>query len=161
VPFGRNLLALAVPPGQAVGDPQWGERQRDQRRDPIPRLHTEGRIRADLVDDTDEHAAGSRHRVLHLAALADDAEHGPLDRLAVVILSLGQLPVGGGVEIQPLDRDPHLVRPQLRGRVQPGRGLRQHAGGLDHAMQSDGRARCCRHGFSFVSRLGWSRAKYY
>jgi hypothetical protein len=57
-------------------------------------------------------------------------------------VGLGELPVGRGIEVEDLDRDADLVRPQLGPGVEPLRGLRQ--GGtcrLEHAVQTHRRRR--------------------
>ena len=50
---------------------------------------------------------------------------------------LRQLPEARRVEIEPLDRDPHLVGADPRIGVQAPGGLRQHPGRLEHPVQSD------------------------
>jgi hypothetical protein len=137
VPLGRHLLTAAVPLRQAVGDLERRQRQRDQRGDPVALLDAERRVRADLLDRADQHAARTGDGVLHLAALGDDPQYGLLDRLAVAVVLLGQLPVRRGVQVQPLDRDPDLVGPDLRPRIQSLRGLRQHADRFQDAVQAD------------------------
>jgi len=51
------------------------------------------------------------------------------------------LPVAGGVQVQPVHADPHLVRSEPRVRVKAPRGLRQHArhafGGISHPVQAE------------------------
>jgi hypothetical protein len=50
----------------------------------------------------------------------------------------GELAEAGGIEIQPLDRDSHLVVRNFGRIVQLEGGLRQHPLGLPDAVQSDG-----------------------
>ena len=92
-PSAGHLLGAAVPAGQPVGDPQRGQGQRDQGRDPVARPQPQRRVRADLVDDADEHAAGAGDRVLHLAARRDDLQHLRRGRRAVAVV-LGRRAAG-------------------------------------------------------------------
>ena len=139
VPRGRHLLGLPVPAGQAVGDPQRRQRQRHQRRDPVADPQPQRRLRADLVDDADQHAAGAGDRVLHLAAGGHDLEHLAAHGVAVTAVLGRQLAERRGVEVEPLDPDPDLVGADLGAGVQPLGGLRQRAGRREHPVQADGR----------------------
>ena len=127
VPCGRHLLGAAVPPVEPVGDPQRGEGQRDEGGHPLADGEAERRLRPDGVDDADEHAAGPGDRVLHLAAgprrCPGRRPGRPRRRRR---MRLRQLPERGGVEVEPLDGDAHLVRPDRRVGVQPAGRLRQH-----------------------------------
>ena len=119
-PLGRDLLAAPVPPLEPVGDAQRRERERHERRHPVPHREPERALRPDLGDRADEHAARPGDRVLHLAAGRDDVEHLGADRVPVAVVLLGQLAEGRRVEVERLDVDPHLVRPDLRPRVEAG-----------------------------------------
>ena len=136
--LGRHLLGAAVPRSQAVGDPQRGEGQRDEGGHPLPDRQPERRLRSDGVDDADEHAAGSGDRVLHLAAGPHDVQDGRADGVAVAAAGLGELPEGGGVEVQPLDRDAHLVGGDRRVGVEPQRRLGQDTRRLEHPVHPEG-----------------------
>ena len=54
-----------------------------------------------------------------LPRAADDLQDGGPDRVAVAAAGLGELPEGGGVEVQPLYRDAHLVGPDRGVGVEP------------------------------------------
>ena len=126
-----------VPAGQAVGDGQRGQAERDQGGDPVPGGQAERRVRARLVDHPGQHPAGPGHRVLHLAPVSDNLQHRGPHRLRAAAGSLPQLAERRGIQIQPLHPHPDLVRPDGRAVVQlPGR-LRQHTGGLDHPVQAE------------------------
>ena len=121
---------------------QRGQRERHERRDPVPHREAEGRVGADLGHGADEHAAGPRHGVLHLAALGDDREHLGADGIAVARVLLGELAEGRRVEVEGLDVDPHLVGPQLRAGVEDAGGLGQRRpGGVEHPVQPTGERR--------------------
>ena len=103
-----------------------------------PDREPEGRLRADLLDGADEHAAGAGHRVLHLAAgrrRSRAPRRGPRRRPRRACRTSWRK--RRGVEVEPLDPDPHLVGPQLGPGVEPLGRLRQHSGGLEHAVQAD------------------------
>ena len=136
MPARRDLLGLAVPVLQLVGDLQRSQRQRHQGRDTVALPNAERRLRAGLVDNTDEHAAGAGDRVLHLAAGPDDVQDRAADRRTVTAVRLGQLAVRRGVQVQALDRDADLVGPDLGTRVEFLRRLRQHAGRREYTVQS-------------------------
>ena len=104
--------------------------------DPVAGLQAQRRLRPHLVDDADQHAAGARDRVLHLAASRDDLEHLPAYGRAVAVVLGGELAERRGVQVEPLDPQPHLVRADRRGGVQPLGGLRQGAGRGQHAVQA-------------------------
>jgi hypothetical protein len=72
-----------------------------------------------------------------LPRLANDLEHLGPDGLPVAAVLGGQLAEARRVEIEPLDRDPDLVRADLRARVQAPRGLGQYPYRLKDAMQSN------------------------
>ena len=96
------------------------------------------RVGPHLGDGADEHAAGPGDRVLHLAAGGDDVEHLGAHGIAVSPVLLGQLAEGGRVEVERLDRDEHLVGPELRRGVDDGGRLGQGGpGGVGHAVQAD------------------------
>ena len=125
--------------GQAVLDDERGEGQRDQGGDPVADGEAERRLRADLLDGADEHAAGAGLGVLHLAAGGDD-RRGPRRaprrrRPACLPLELAER---GGVEVEPLDADPDLVGPQLAAGVEPLGGLRQHRRARPGPVQTGG-----------------------
>ena len=107
-----------------------------------PTARPSGDSGPDRVDDADQHAAGAGHRVLHLAALGDDLEDRGAHGRAVAAVRLGQLAERGGVEVQPLDGDAHLVRADRRVGVQPPGRLRQHAGRLEHPVHARALAAC-------------------
>src|SRR5690606_21629309 len=67
VALGRDPLSQPVPVSQPVGDAQWGQRQRDERRDVVADLEAERAVGTHRSDPPDEHAAGAGDRVLHLA----------------------------------------------------------------------------------------------
>ena len=142
MPIAWHLLGLAVPAGQAVRDHQRGQAERDQRGDLVTGREAERGIRADLVDGAGEHAAGAGHRVLHLAPGPDDLQYRSSDLVRVAVVRLAQLAEGRGVQVQPGNRDPHLVRPDRGPRVQPPGSLRQHAGRFQHPVQAERRASC-------------------
>ena len=137
VPVAGHLLPQPVPAGQAVLDHQRREGQRDQRGDPVADGQAERRLRADLLDGADEHAAGAGLGVLHLAAGGDDLEHLGADprRPSPRVLAL-ELAVRRGVEVEPLDPDPDLVGPQLAAGVEPLGGLGQPHGVVQHPVQA-------------------------
>jgi len=144
----RHPLAAPVPATQAVGDPQWGQRQGDQCGDPVPHHQPEWALRADGLDGPKQHASGPGDRVLHLAAAAHDVKDRGPDGAAVDVsvwrpVNLGELPVRRGVQVEDLHGNAHLVRPDLGTLVQPLRRLRQHgrAGAPNHPVQSERRAR--------------------
>ncbi len=134
-----HLLAVAAPAGQLVGDRQRGQGQRDQGGDPVAGAQAQRRVGTDLVHRADEHAAGAGDRVVHLAPLCDDLAYVAAHRRAVPAVGLAQLAEARRVQIQPLHRHPHLVGADVRMRVQPPCGLRQHPHRLPDPMQSDGR----------------------
>ena len=103
-----------------------------------PTVETERGPLPHLLDGADEHAARAGLGVLHLAAAADDVEHLGADRVAVAVVLALELAERRRVEVEPLDADPDLVGPQLAAGVEPDRGLRQHAAGLEHPVQPDG-----------------------
>ena len=72
----RHLFRTAVPVPQPIADRKRRERERDQRRDPLPDREAEPRLRTHVGDGADEHAAGTSDRVVHLAARLDDSEYG-------------------------------------------------------------------------------------
>ena len=137
--LGRHLLRTAIPARQPVGDAQGRQRQGDQGRDPVADAQPERGLRTDLVDDADEHPARARDRVLHLAASADDLEHFGPHGVAVTGVLGGELAKGCGVEVQQLDAYAQLVGGQRRIGVEPLGRLRQRSGGLEDAVQPDGR----------------------
>ena len=138
VAVGRHLLGAAVPAGQAVLDHQRRQRQRDQRGDPVADRQPERRLRADLLDGADQHAAGAGDRVLHLAAAcATMSSTSARTAVAVAVVLALELAEGRRVEVEPLDPDPHLVGPQLAAGVEPLGRLRQHARRREHAVQAD------------------------
>lgn len=115
---GRDLLAQPVPALEPVSDEQGGQRERDQGGDPVADGETERALGADLVDGADEHPSGPGDRVLHLAAASDGLQDLGTHRLAVRGASvspvlLGELAVGGGVEVEGVEPDAHLVGPQV------------------------------------------------
>ena len=101
-------------PAQPVGDRQRRQGQRDQRGDPVAGLEPQRRLGPDRLDGADQHAAGAGDRIVHLAAGTDDLQDLGADRRAVAAVLLRQLPEAGRVEVEPLDRDPHLVGADLR-----------------------------------------------
>ena len=107
-----------------------------------PTARPSGRLRADLLDGADEHAAGAGHGVLHLAARGDDVEHlgayGGAVGLAVLRVRALELAERRGVEVEPLDADPDLVGPQLGAGVEALGGLRQHDTVVEDAVQAGG-----------------------
>ena len=77
-------------------------------------------------------------------------------RTAVAVPAVlgGELPVGGGVQVERLHPDPHLVRPDLGAGVEPAGRLRQHTGGVQDPVQPDrGGRRGAWHGCSL--RQAW------
>ncbi len=134
-PPARHLLVLAAPVLQPVVDLQGRQREADQRRDPVARLQPERRRRPDLQDRAEQHAARAGDRVLHLAALGDDVQHSLPDRVTIAVL-LPELPERRRVQVEPLDRDDHLVGRGDRVRVEPPRLLGQHTSRLEDAVQS-------------------------
>jgi hypothetical protein len=124
----RDLLRLAVPAGEPVGDRERGEAQRDQRGDAQAGAQAERGLRARLGDDAGEHAARASHRVVHLAALTDRAEHGCAHRVRGAAGGLADLAERRGVEVKPLDVDADLVGLDPRIGVEPPRGLGQARG---------------------------------
>ena len=125
VPRARDLLRLAVPAGEPVGDRERGEAQRDQRGDAQAGAQAERGLRARLGDDAGKHAARAGHRVVHLAAPADGAEHGCAHRVRGPAGGLADLAERRGVEVKPLDVDADLVGLDPRIGVEPPRGLGQ------------------------------------
>ncbi len=116
----RHLLARAVPAGQAVGDDQRGEAERDQGRHPVagPRGRAASRGPASSttpVSMPPEPVTG----FCILPRLATISSTAARIAAGSPPMRLAQLPERRGVEVQPLDTDPHLVRPQLRAGVQP------------------------------------------
>ena len=111
---GRHPLARAVPAREAIGDDQGRQRQGDQGGHPVSDGEAERRLRADLGDGADEHAAAAGDGILHLAPLADDVEDFRADRRTIARVLVMELPVGRGVEVQRLDVDADLVGPELR-----------------------------------------------
>ena len=105
-----------------------------------PTRRPSGRVRADLLDGADQHAAGAGLGVLHLAAGGDDVEHRLADPVAVPVVGALELAEGRRVEVQPLDAHPDLVGPQLAAGVEALGGLREDAGGGDHPVEADGAA---------------------
>ncbi len=70
--------------------------------------------------------------------VGDDLQDGRADGVAVAAVGLGELAERGGVEVEPLDGDPHLVGPDRGVGVEaPGR-LRQDAGRLEHPVHPEG-----------------------
>jgi hypothetical protein len=69
--------------------------------------------------------------------LRHDLQHRGPDRVPVAAVPDRQLPVRRGVEVEPLDPNPHLVRRDLRRRLQPLGGLRQHSGRGHQSVQPD------------------------
>ena len=122
VAVGGDLLAAAVPALEAVLDHQRGQGQRDQRGDPVADGEAERRLRADLLDGADQHAAGAGHGVLHLAAGGDDVEHlrrtaSPSAVRRACLRSSWRNDAAS--RLSRLDADPHLVGPQLAAGVEP------------------------------------------
>ena len=145
-PSAGHLLAAAVPARQVVVDPQRRQRERHQGRDPRPRragrAATSGPTSSTMpISMPPEPVTG----FCILPRRRDD-----LEDLGAGCASpsppclVAELAEGRGVEVQPFDAHPHLVRPQP-GRVEPPGRLRQHAGGLEHPVQSDRRGLSCRH----------------
>ena len=137
-----DALAQTVPRGQPVGDGEWCEGEGDEGGHAVPDCETERGLWTDLLHGADEHAAAAGHGVLHLAAGGDDVEDLGADRFAVdpavVGVLLGELPVGRGIEVERLDGDAHLVRPEGRVGVDDAGGLREGARGFDHPVDADG-----------------------
>ena len=78
-----------------------------------PGARPSGESGPDLVDHAGEHAAGPGDRVLHLAAAGDDAEHrGPHRPRPSPPVASRELAERRGVQVQPVHRDPDLVRPE-------------------------------------------------
>ena len=116
-PLGRHLLRPAVPAGQTVGDPQRGEGERDQRGHPV-------------ADGAGPAATPGRRRRRHRSACRPSRSPGSASSrgsatmsrtrgphgLAVAGARLRELAEGGGVEVQPLYRDAHLVGADRAGR---------------------------------------------
>ena len=67
--------------------------------------------------------------------MATIVEHLGADRAAVAAVLALELAERGGVEVEPLDPDPHLVGPQLAAGVEPLRGLRQHRRVVEHPVE--------------------------
>ena len=121
-------------------DPQRRQRERDQRGDAV--AHGEvvgGRVaRADLPDPADEHAARAGDRVVHLAALPDDAGHLLADAGRVaptaseICLKQAESMLSASTSMD------ELVVAERQVRVEPVGALGEHAGGGDHAPQSIG-----------------------
>ena len=64
------------------------------------------------------------------------AGHAILSGRAIAAVLLTQLPERGGVQVQPADTDPDLVRRQLRARIQLACRLREGTRGVEHAVQA-------------------------
>ncbi len=137
VATGRHLLPRAVPALEVVLQVQRGQGEADQGRDALAHLQPEGALGPDLGDRAQQHAAGARHRVVHLAPAAHEREHGGAHPVGVVVVALPQLAGAGGVEVEPVDVDADLAGPQLRTGVEDLGGLRQHPRGREHPVQAD------------------------
>ena len=132
-----HLLAAAVPAGELVVDVQRGQRERHQGGDPVAR----GAARAGSRGPTSSTVPTSipPEPVTGLCILPagpDDLEHLGPDGVPVAAVLVGQLPEAGGVEVEPLDAHAHLVGRERGIGVEPPGGLRQHAGGLEDAVQA-------------------------
>jgi hypothetical protein len=148
VPLGGNPLASAVPTREAVGDHERRQGERHQRRYPVAGPKSQRAVRSDLRDGPDEHAARSGHRVLHFPPSRDDIEHLGADRRTVTVMLLRELAVGRGVEVERLDGDADLVRPDLRCGVEAAGRLGKHVLVVEDSMQPKGRVNGASHRFS-------------
>ena len=119
-------------------DLQGGQGQGDQRGNLIAHLQVDLtlQILADLLDRTDEHAAGAGDGVLHLAALVDDIQDHLLGLAQVLAAGLINLGKGGGVDVQGGDVTEDLVGVALHGIVDLLGGLGHKALGLNHAVDT-------------------------
>ena len=135
----RNTLTATVPALEPVGELQRRQGEGDERGDPVAHGQPEWRLRSDLGDGADEHAARARHGVLHLAAGGDDVEDLRAHGVPVARVLLAQLAKGCRVEVERLDVDADLVGPQVAAGVQDtGRLRKGSAGGVDDPVHAHG-----------------------
>jgi len=139
-------LSQAVPSGQAVGDLQRGQGQGHQRGNVVTDRKPERAPLPHLSDRSDEHAARAGDRVLHLAAGCHDVQDRRANRSSVDLVvcgavNPGKLAIRGRIEVQGLDVNAHLVRPDLRRGVQALGSLGQRdlvSRWLENPMQAHG-----------------------
>ena len=86
-----------------------------------------------------------------LPRVADDGEDRGAHRVAVAAVRALELAERRGVEVEPLDADPHLVGPQLAAGVEPLGRLGQHAAVVQDPVQP-GRIAGAHDSFSSVTR---------
>ena len=132
VPVAGHLLAVAVPARQTVPRRPAGQRERDQRRDPVADGQAERGLGTDLLtvptSMPPEPVSG-----LHLAAGPDDLEDLGADGVAVDLpptfpcQRCACARAGGTTrrQVEPFDPDPDLVGPQLAAGVEAIGRLRQ------------------------------------
>ena len=102
----------------------------------VPGLGRIGEGLPHLGDRPDQHAAGVGFGVVHLAPLGDDLRDPGGHPIGVAAGALADVPVGGGVEAEALDRDLELVGVDRPGGVQAVGLLGQRARGREHAVDA-------------------------
>ena len=102
-------------------------------------------VRTHLLDHSDQHAAGTGDRVVHLAAGTNDLGNLGAHGSTVTTVLVGQLAETGGVEVESAHSHADLPCAQRRVGVELPRGLREHAHGLQDTVETDGAHRVGAH----------------
>jgi hypothetical protein len=83
-------------------------------------------VRSDGLHLAHEHATRSSDRVVHLPSGADDLPHLCTDSFPIATVLVVQLAEARGVEVESMHPDTDLSPVEVRTRIQPPCGLREH-----------------------------------